>query len=108
MEKTRKIVLTEKEMPRQWYNLAADIKVPPFMSPDGPVPQEAWAPVFPMNLVEQEYSTKRWIDIPEGILELLTRWRPSPLHRAYALEEALGTPARIYYKNEEFCKYFSL
>ncbi|MBN1949957.1 MAG: TrpB-like pyridoxal phosphate-dependent enzyme, partial [Bacteroidales bacterium] len=58
------------------------------------------APVFPMNLVEQEYSTERWIDIPEGILELLTRWRPSPLHRAYELEEALGTPARIYYKNE--------
>ena len=53
-----------------------------------------------MNLVEQEYSTERWIDIPEGILELLTRWRPAPMHRAYALEEALGTPARIYYKNE--------
>jgi tryptophan synthase beta chain len=100
MEKTRKIYLSEKDMPRQWYNLAADIKVPPFMSPDGPVPEAAWAPVFPMNLVEQEYSTKRWIDIPEGILDLLTRWRPSPLHRAYALEQAIGTPARIYYKNE--------
>ncbi len=87
-------------MPRQWYNLAADIVVPPFMSPDGPVPEEAWAPVFPMNLVEQEYSTKRWIDIPEGVLELLSRWRPSPLHRAYDLERALKTPARIYYKNE--------
>ena len=102
MTKIRKIVLSEKDMPRQWYNLAADIKVPPFMSPDGPVPPEAWAPVFPMNLVEQEYSTQRWIDIPEGILELLTRWRPAPLHRAYALEEAIGTPARIYYKNESF------
>jgi tryptophan synthase beta chain len=53
-----------------------------------------------MNLIEQEYSTQRWIDIPEGILELLTRWRPAPLHRAYDLEEALKTPARIYYKNE--------
>jgi len=92
--------LSENEMPRQWYNLAADIKVPPFMGPDGPVPEEAWASVFPMNLVEQEYSTKRWVDIPEGILDLLTRWRPSPLHRAYALEQAIGTPARIYYKNE--------
>ncbi len=100
MTRIRKIILDEKEMPRQWYNLAADIKVPPYMSPDGPVPPEAWAPVFPMNLVEQEYSTQRWIDIPEEILELLTRWRPSPLHRAYDLEEALGTPAKIYYKNE--------
>ena len=100
MTKIRKIVLTEDEMPRQWYNLAADVKCPPFMSPDGPVPPEAWAQVFPMNLVEQEYSTQRWVDIPEGILEMLTRWRPAPMHRAYALEEALGTPARIYYKNE--------
>src|SRR4030043_1063667 len=100
MKKIRKILLNENEMPRQWYNLAADIKVPPFMSPDGPVPEEAWAPVFPMNLVEQEYSTQRWIDIPEGILELLTRYRPSPLFRAYDLEQAIGTPARIYYKNE--------
>lgn len=100
MTKIRKILLNESEIPRQWYNMAADIKVPPFMGPDGPVPQEAWASVFPMNLVEQEYSTQRWIDIPEGVLELLTRYRPSPLHRAYDLEEALGTPARIYYKNE--------
>jgi len=100
MTKVRKIVLEESEMPRQWYNLAADVKCPPFMSPDGPVPPEAWGPVFPMNLVEQEYSTQRWVDIPEEILELLTRWRPAPMHRAYALEEALGTPARIYYKNE--------
>ena len=100
MTKTRKIFLTEDEMPRQWYNLAADINCPPFMSPDGPVPPEAWAPVFPMNLVEQEYSTQRWHDIPQGILELLTRWRPAPLHRAYELEQALGTPAKIFYKNE--------
>ncbi len=100
MTKQRKIYLDESEMPRQWYNLAADIKVPPYMSPEGPVPPEAWAPVFPMNLVEQEYSTQRWIDIPEGVLELLSRWRPSPLHRAYELEKAIGTPAKIYYKNE--------
>ncbi|MCK5820994.1 MAG: TrpB-like pyridoxal phosphate-dependent enzyme [Bacteroidales bacterium] len=100
MTKIRKIVLTEDEMPKQWYNLAADIHCPPFMGPDGPVPPEGWEKVFPMNLVEQEYSTQRWIDIPDGIRELLTRWRPAPMHRAYALEEALGTPARIYYKNE--------
>ena len=70
------------------------------MGPEGPITPDMLAPVFPMNLVEQEYSTERWIDIPEGVLELLTRWRPSPLHRAYDLEEALGTPAKIYYKNE--------
>ena len=100
MTRIKKIVLSEKDMPKQWYNLAADIVVPPFMGPDGPVPEEAWAPVFPMNLVEQEYSTQRWVDIPEGIMELLAKWRPSSLHRAYDLEEAIGTPARIYYKNE--------
>ncbi len=100
MSRIRKVYLDEKEIPKQWYNLAADIKAPPYMSPDGPVPPEAWAPVFPMNLVEQEYSTKRWIDIPEGVLEILSRWRPSPLHRAYELEKVLDTPARIYYKNE--------
>ncbi len=100
MSRIRKIYLDENEIPKQWYNLAADIKTEPFMSPDGPVPPEAWAPVFPMNLIEQEYSTQRWIDIPEGILDILSRWRPSPLHRAYDLEEALGTPAKIYYKNE--------
>ena len=100
MSRIRKIYLEENEIPKQWYNLAADIKTEPFMGPDGPVPPEGWAPVFPMNLVELEYSTKRWIDIPEGILDILSRWRPSPLHRAYALEEALGTPAKIYYKNE--------
>jgi tryptophan synthase beta chain len=58
------------------------------------------APVFPMNLIEQEVSQERWIDIPEEVLSILYRWRPTPLHRAYALEKALGTPARIYYKNE--------
>jgi tryptophan synthase beta chain len=100
MTTARKIFLDESEMPRQWYNLAADVKCPPFMSPAGPVPMEAWGPVFPMNLVEQEYSTQRWIDIPEEILALLMRWRPAPLHRALDLEKALGTPARIYYKNE--------
>ncbi|MFA6482235.1 MAG: TrpB-like pyridoxal phosphate-dependent enzyme [Bacteroidales bacterium] len=100
MTQIRRIILTEDEMPRQWYNLAADVHCPPFMSPGGPVPPEAWAPVFPMNLVEQEYSTQRWIDIPEEVLSLLSRWRPAPMHRAYALDAALGTPARIYYKNE--------
>ncbi len=104
MAKTRKIVLTEEEMPRQWYNLAADLtNLRPPVGPDGnPIGPEQLAPVFPMNLIEQEVSTERWIDIPDGVLDLLSRWRPAPLHRAYALEEALGTPARIYYKNESW------
>ncbi len=98
-----KVLLNEDEIPRQWYNLAADLPTPlqPPLGPDGnPVTPEMLAPVFPMNLIEQEVSQERWIDIPEGILEILYRWRPSPLHRARYLEEALGTPARIYYKNE--------
>ncbi len=98
-----KILLSEDEIPRQWYNLAADLPTPlqPPLGPDGkPITPEMLAPVFPMNLIEQEVSQERWIDIPEEILEILCRWRPSPLHRALALEAAIGTPARIYYKNE--------
>jgi tryptophan synthase beta chain len=102
MEQT-KILLTEDEMPRQWYNLAADLPSPmqPPLGPDGkPISPEMLAPVFPMNIIEQEVSQQRWIDIPQEILGLLTIWRPSPLYRAHRLEKALGTPARIYYKNE--------
>ncbi len=102
MERT-KFVLEEKDLPRQWYNLAADMPNPPLppLGPDGkPVSPDMLAPVFPMNLIEQEVSSKRWIDIPEEVLGLLTMWRPSPLYRARRLEESLGTPARIYYKNE--------
>lgn len=101
MEKDIKVVLSNDEIPRQWYNLAADIKTEPYLGPDGkPLPPEAWAKVFPMNLVEQEYSTQRWIDIPEEIIEILLKWRPTPLQRAYNLEKALNTPAKIYFKNE--------
>jgi tryptophan synthase beta chain len=101
MTKQKKIFLSEDEMPRQWYNLGADVKMNPPLGPDGnPVNPEMLAPVFPMNIIEQEVSSQRWIDIPEPVLEILTRWRPTPLVRAYALEEAIGTPAKIYYKNE--------
>jgi tryptophan synthase beta chain len=98
-----KMFLNEDEIPRQWYNLAADLPTPmqPPLGPDGnPVQPDQLAPVFPMNLIEQEVSQERWIDIPEEVLEILYRWRPSPLHRARFLEKALDTPARIYYKNE--------
>lgn len=97
----RKVLLTEDEIPRQWYNILADIKMNPPLGPDGkPVSPDALAPVFPMNLIEQEMSSERWIDIPEEVLNVLTIWRPSPLVRALSLEKALDTPARIYFKNE--------
>lgn len=90
-------------MPRHWYNIQADLPTPlsPPLGPDGEeVGPEDLAPVFPMNLIEQEMSIKRWIDIPEPVLEKLWMWRPTPLARARGLEEYLDTPARIYYKNE--------
>ncbi|HPC97118.1 MAG TPA: TrpB-like pyridoxal phosphate-dependent enzyme [Sedimentisphaerales bacterium] len=98
-----KILLRESEIPRQWYNLAADLPTPllPPLGPDGkPITPDMLAPVFPMNLIEQEVSTQRWIDIPEAILDILYRWRPAPLRRAVYLEKHLKTPARIYYKDE--------
>ena len=99
--KTKKILLTEDEMPRQWYNVLSDIKMNPPLGPDGkPVSPEALAAVFPMNLIEQEVSSERWIDIPEEVLSVYSIWRPSPLVRALSLEKALDTPAKIYFKNE--------
>ncbi|MBN1795108.1 MAG: TrpB-like pyridoxal phosphate-dependent enzyme [Sedimentisphaerales bacterium] len=98
-----KIQLKESDMPRQWYNLAADLPNPPLppLGPDGkPISPDMLAPVFPMNLIEQEVSTERWINIPEEILGLLYRWRPTPLKRAVNLEKHLGTPAKIYFKDE--------
>ncbi|NTW55323.1 MAG: TrpB-like pyridoxal phosphate-dependent enzyme [Chlorobaculum sp.] len=98
-----KIILSEDEMPRQWYNIQADLPtpMPPPVGLDGtPIGPDALAQVFPMNLIEQEVSTERWIDIPDEVLGILKLWRPSPLYRARRLEAALGTPAKIYYKNE--------
>ncbi|NLG18222.1 MAG: TrpB-like pyridoxal phosphate-dependent enzyme [Fibrobacter sp.] len=96
-----KIYLDESEIPRQWYNIAADLPTKPPLAPDGsPLTPEMLAPVFPMNLIEQEVSTQRWIDIPQEVLDILYRWRPSPLKRAVFLEKALNTPAKIFYKDE--------
>ena len=98
-----KINLSEAQIPRQWYNLAADFKtlLKPPLGPDGkPISPDMLSKVFPMNIIEQEVSTKRWIDIPEEILEMLYRWRPAPLRRAKYLEQHLKTPAKIYYKDE--------
>lgn len=98
-----KIELSDKEIPKKWYNLQPDLpsKMEPPLLPDGrQVTPEMLESIFPANLVEQEVSQERWIDIPEGVLELLLRWRPTPLRRARYLEEYLDTPARIYYKDE--------
>ena len=98
-----KYELSEADMPRQWYNLAADLPHPPLapLKPDGtPVSLQDLQPVFPDNILEQEMSTERWIDIPDEIQQMLAMWRPSPLIRARRLEKALGTPAKIFYKNE--------
>jgi len=102
--KERKVFLPERDIPRQWYNIQADMPTPlqPPLHPGTgqPIGPEDLARVFPMNLIEQEVSTERWIDIPEEVLEKLLIWRPSPLERAYGLERYLDTPAKIYFKNE--------
>ena len=99
-----KVLLSEEDMPRQWYNIQADMPTPlrPPLHPGTgqPIGPAELSAIFPMNLIEQEVSQERWIDIPEPVLEKLWLWRPSPLMRARNLEKALGTPAKIYYKNE--------
>ncbi|MDO9536225.1 MAG: TrpB-like pyridoxal phosphate-dependent enzyme [Bacillota bacterium] len=101
---TQKVLLSEKEIPRQWYNIQADMPTPmkPPLHPGTgqPAKPEDFAPLFPTSLIEQEFSTERWIDIPEPVLEKLLTWRPTPLQRAFALEKYLKTPAKIYFKNE--------
>ena len=102
--KQRKFTLEEKEIPENWYNIVADMPnkpLPPLhpgtLEPIGP---EALAPLFPMALIEQEVSTDKWISIPDEVRDLYSLWRPTPLYRAYGLEKALDTPAKIYYKYE--------
>jgi len=97
----RKVLLEEHEMPLQWYNILADIKMNPPVGPDGkPITPDMLTPVFPMNLIEQEVSSERWITIPEEVQGVYKIWRPSPLVRALSLEKALKTPAKIFFKNE--------
>jgi tryptophan synthase beta chain len=104
MKKTSKIILSEREMPHQWYNIVADMPnkpLPPLhpitRQPIGP---DALAAVFPMELIKQEVSAERYIDIPDEVLDLYKTFRPSPLYRAYNLEKAIGTKSKIYYKYE--------
>ena len=100
-----KYVLEEKDLPTQWYNILADMDpVPePYRHPatlepmvEPPLPP----PVFPMALIEQEFSRDRYIEIPDEVQDVLKMWRPSPLHRASRWEKALDTPAKIYFKWE--------
>ena len=99
-----KILLSEEQIPKQWYNIIPDMPGPlsPVIHPGTlqPVTPDDLLPLFPMGLIEQEVSTTRWIDIPDEVREIYKLWRPSPLFRAHRLEKALGTPAKIYYKYE--------
>ncbi len=104
MSDTVKYILEEDRMPKNWYNIAADLPEPlaPVMHPGTgqPIGPEDLAPLFPMALIMQEVSTEREIEIPDPVRDVYRQWRPSPLFRARRLEKALDTPARIYYKYE--------
>jgi tryptophan synthase beta chain len=101
---TTKYILSEKELPTRWYNIQADLKtpLPPPLHPGTgqPIGPQDLAPLFPMELIKQEVSQERWIEIPDEVRDVLRLWRPTPLYRARRLEKALDTPARIYYKYE--------
>jgi len=105
MTKQKKFLLTEKDMPTQWYNIQAEMpnKPMPVLHPGTKEPMKAedWYPLFAKGLVDQEVNVKdAWIDIPEEVLEKYKIYRPTPLVRAFGLEKALDTPAHIYFKNE--------
>jgi tryptophan synthase beta chain len=99
-----KIILPESELPTHWYNIIPDLPVPPppVLHPGThqPVGPDDLAPLFPMDLILQEVSGERFIEIPEEVREVYRLWRPSPLYRAHNLEKLIGGPARIYYKYE--------
>src|SRR5437899_2036150 len=99
-----RFMLTADQMPTAWFNVLPIMPEPldPPLHPATrePVGPDDLAPLFPMSLIAQEVSTDQWIDIPGEVLDILRLWRPTPLVRAERLEAALGTPARIYYKDE--------
>jgi tryptophan synthase beta chain len=104
MPNQTKFLLPESEMPTRWYNLLADLPggVPPVLHPGTgqPIGPADLAPLFPMALILQEVSGERYIEIPEEVQQIYRLWRPTPLYRAHRLEQALETPARIFYKYE--------
>ena len=103
-DQSTKYFLSEDRLPKAWYNLAADLPgpVPPPVHPGTgqPMGPDDLAPLFPMGVLEQEVSQERWIDIPDPVRDVYRLWRPSPLVRARRLEQALDTPARIFFKYE--------
>jgi tryptophan synthase beta chain len=104
MADTVKYILDETKIPKHWYNIMADLPAPPppVLHPGTkqPVGPDDLAPLFPMALIAQEVSTEREIEIPGPVRDVYRQWRPSPLFRARRLEQALQTPAKIYYKYE--------
>ena len=104
MDRQVKYVLQESEMPREWYNVIADLPSPPppplHPGTREPVGPDDLAPLFPVALIAQEVSPDRYIAIPDDVIDVYRLWRPTPLFRARRLEKDLGTPARIYYKYE--------
>ncbi len=100
----KKIILNEKDIPTQWYNIQADLPTPlePYLNPKTgkPATKDDLCHIFPEPIAEQELTTERWIDIPEEVRDAYKIWRPSPLIRARNLEKFLDTPAKIYFKNE--------
>lgn len=104
MSEQTRFLLNETDMPKQWYNVLADSPTPPtpVLNPQTlePVTPDFLNVIFPMNLIMQEVSTDRYIDIPEEVREIYKLWRPTPLVRARRLEKMLDTPAHIYFKNE--------
>jgi tryptophan synthase beta chain len=101
MEKT-KYILEEKQMPTHWYNIQADLPepLPPYLHPGTKEPTRLPPPLFCEAINEQEFSKERYIDIPEEVQTIYRTWRPTVLYRAFRLEKALGTPAKIYFKYE--------
>ncbi|MCD6230680.1 MAG: TrpB-like pyridoxal phosphate-dependent enzyme [Dehalococcoidia bacterium] len=104
MNKKTKFILDEEDMPRYWYNIQADLPkpLPPVLHPGtgNPIGPQDLAPLFPMELIKQEVSTERYIEIPDEVRDVYRLWRPTTLFRAHRLEKALDTPAKIYYKYE--------
>ncbi|MEM6280675.1 MAG: TrpB-like pyridoxal phosphate-dependent enzyme [Chloroflexota bacterium] len=103
-DETVRFDLSQSDIPHQWYNIQADLPrpLPPPLHPGThePIGPQDLAPLFPMELIKQEVSHDRYIDIPEEVREIYKLWRPTPLLRARRLEKMLDTPAHIYYKYE--------
>ncbi|MCX6039067.1 MAG: TrpB-like pyridoxal phosphate-dependent enzyme [Chloroflexi bacterium] len=104
MSDQTRFMLNETDLPKNWYNVLADSPIPPapVLNPmtKEPITPEFLSVLFPMEIIQQEVSTDRYIEIPEEVREIYKLYRPTPLVRARRLEKALGTPAHIYFKNE--------